>query len=115
MKLLLQSHGSDWQRHDFTGKMPSHIRGEFSHGPSRLEVDVSTLKEALQEFKQGGSETGLSDTELAVLRWRGAKASLSSVMQHLNIPPVLSECKVLGKTRRTPWRTCIYELPKSLC
>ena len=87
VKLLLQSHGSDWQRHDFTGKMPSHIRGEFSHGPSRLEVDVSTLKEALQEFKKGGSEIGLSDTELAVLRWHGAKASLSSVMQHLNIPP----------------------------
>ena len=87
VKLLLQSHGSDWQRHDFTGKMPSHIQGEFSHGPSRLEVDVSTLKEALQEFKKGGSETGLSDTELAVLRWHGAKASLSSVMQHLNIPP----------------------------
>ena len=103
MALLIESHGTDWSRHDFTGRMPSHVPGEFLNGPSKIEVDVTTVKEALIEYKEKGGDIGLSDTELSVLRWHGAKASMSSIMQHLNIPPRV--VRVQGAWRFGPHRS----------
>ena len=54
---------------------------------SNGEVDVTSVKNALEEFGRSGGDAGLSESELSLLRWLGAKASMSSIMQHLNIPP----------------------------
>ena len=87
VELLINTHGPDWKHHDYMGRMPSAIAGEFLAGPSRIEVDVTSVKNALEEFGRSGGDTGLSESELSLLRWHGAKASMSSIMQHLNIPP----------------------------
>ena len=87
VELLINTHGPDWKHHDYMGRMPSAIAGEFLAGPSRIEVDVTSVKNALEEFGRSGGDAGLSESELSLLRWHGAKASMSSIMQHLNIPP----------------------------
>ena len=87
MELLLKSHGTDWRYHDYMGRMPSGILGEFLAGPSRIEIDVRYVREALEKHRNSGGDIGMSSGELLTLRWHGAKASMSSVMQHLNVPP----------------------------
>lgn len=69
-RLLLEAHGDRWVSDDRTGKL----------------ADVQLVKKTLGEYKQEGLDVGLSDLGLGGLRWHGAKASLSSLMQRLELP-----------------------------
>ena len=86
MRLLLESHGETWKQDDHLGKLALSLGGEFSKMPARLEVDVGLVKSTLEKYSKEGIETGLDDEATSVLRWHGAKATLSSIMQHLNLP-----------------------------
>ena len=46
---------------------------------------MSLVKSALGKMSEDGEDVGLTSKELEGLCWHGAKASLSSVMQHLGI------------------------------
>eukprot|EP00435_Cladocopium_sp_Y103_P066219 s1434_g28.t1 len=56
----------------------------FGH---RLESDVAMAKDALRSFKRGGGDSGMNDREIDLLRWHGGKATLTSLMQHLELDP----------------------------
>eukprot|EP00435_Cladocopium_sp_Y103_P044368 s1234_g12.t1 len=85
--LVLSSHGSSWSSDDHFGKEPSRDMEGFTRKPSRLESDVATAKEALRAFKKGGGDPGMDDREVDLLRWHGGKATLTSLMQHLELDP----------------------------
>ena len=55
--------------------------------PARLETDVFMVKEALKAFKSSGGDPGMTDQELDLLRWHGGKATLTTLMQHLELDP----------------------------
>ena len=84
MSLVLESHGATWHSDDHFGKLPSG--SEFLKTPSRLEKDVELVKSALGKLLSEEVNMGLTAEGVEVLRWHGAKASLSSLMQHLNLP-----------------------------
>eukprot|EP00435_Cladocopium_sp_Y103_P069079 s364_g32.t1 len=86
MTLLLEAHGPRWEDHDHTGKLPAPDDVHFTSSPSRLEVDVGLVKEALGNYKEEGHATGLSPLGLGALRWHGAKATMAALMQHLHLP-----------------------------
>ena len=56
--------------------------------PSRMEADVYVLKSALLNSGSIGPKAGLgvSEDDVLGMRWHGAKATLVTVMQHLNVP-----------------------------
>ena len=84
LSLVLESHGATWHSDDHFGKLPSG--SEFLKTPSRLEKDVELVKSALGKLLSEEVNVGLTAEGVEVLRWHGAKASLSSLMQHLNLP-----------------------------
>eukprot|EP00435_Cladocopium_sp_Y103_P012323 s2411_g3.t1 len=84
VSLLLESHGATCHQDDHTGKLTSG--DTFLRAPARLERDVELVKSALGKLVSEGVQVGLTAEEVDVLRWHGAKATLSSVMQHLNLP-----------------------------
>eukprot|EP00435_Cladocopium_sp_Y103_P051800 s1825_g16.t1 len=86
VELLIESHGSDWESHDHTGRAVSKDDVSFQHCPSTLEGDVGFLKEKLMELKRGGTDVGLTSEEILTLRWHGAKSTLTTLMQHLQCP-----------------------------
>ena len=86
MRLLLDSHGETWKKDDHMGKLATAGGAEFTKMPARLETDVSLVKSALEHYSKEGTDIGMKDEDIAVLRWHGAKATLSSIMQHLNLP-----------------------------
>lgn len=85
MKLILESHGVKWKEDDHMGKAAGSDDTTFLRSPSSLGGDVSLVKSALGKMSEDGEDVGLTLKELEGLRWHGAKASLSSVMQHLGI------------------------------
>ena len=85
MKLILESHGVKWREDDHMGKAAGSDDATFLRSPSSLGGDVSLVKSALGKMSEDGEDVGLTSKELEGLRWHGAKASLSSVMQHLGI------------------------------
>eukprot|EP00435_Cladocopium_sp_Y103_P019421 s1582_g4.t1 len=87
MTLMLEAHGPRWEDHDHTGKLPAPDEVHFTASPSRLEVDVGLVKQALGNLKGEGRPIGLSPLGLGALRWHGAKATMAALMQHLHLPP----------------------------
>ena len=87
MKLLLEAHGPGYTVHDHFGRLPNAEGNGFHGHPSSLEADVIVVKLALAAFQKKGGETGLTPEQVESLRWHGAKATLTSVMQHLNLSP----------------------------
>ena len=85
MDLVLESHGATWKDDDHFGKMVSNDMVHFMRRPASLSIDVSLVKSALEKYHKEGRPIGLTTCELQILRWHGAKATLSSVMQHLGI------------------------------
>ena len=59
----------------------------FTRKPARLESDVAAVKQALKMYQKDGGEPGMSDREIDLLRWHGGKATLTSLMQHLELDP----------------------------
>eukprot|EP00435_Cladocopium_sp_Y103_P040990 s2430_g11.t1 len=85
MKLLLEAHGATWKDDDHLGKAARSDGGYFLRSPATIGGDVSLVKDALEKLAKDGQDIGLTQSELEVLRWHGAKATLSSVMQHLGL------------------------------
>ena len=77
MKLVLESHGVKWREDDHMGKAAGPDDVTFLRSPSSLGGDVSLVKSALGKMSEDGEDVGLTSKELEVLRWHGAKASLS--------------------------------------
>lgn len=88
VELLLTMHGARWKTDDHIGKLPTRDgRGHYD-SPSRMEADVYVLKSALMNSGSIGPKAGLgvSEDDVLGMRWHGAKATLVTVMQHLNVP-----------------------------
>lgn len=88
MPLLVDAHGPEWKQHDHLGKMPSGASAEsFLARPATIESDVMTVNSVLTKELRKCGDVGLNQDEIDVLRWHGAKATLTNVMQHLNLSP----------------------------
>lgn len=90
MDLILQCHGDTWLEDDHFGKLAAKDEVTFLRAPSGMETDVALVKKALARLRaEEGVEPrpggGLSKVEISTLRWHGAKATMSSIMQHLGI------------------------------
>eukprot|EP00435_Cladocopium_sp_Y103_P061748 s675_g23.t1 len=84
VSLLLESHGATWKGDDHMGKNSSG--DAFIKSPAKLDRDVTLVKSSLEKLAKESTNVGMNLEEIEVLRWHGAKATLSSVMQHLNLP-----------------------------
>ena len=85
VELLMETHGTGWKDHDHTGRSIS-LDGSITSSPSTLESDVKFLKEYLEKLKEEGTDVGMSLGEISTLRWHGAKSTMTSLMQHLQLP-----------------------------
>ena len=68
------------------GKLPARDGKSSFDSPSRMEADVHVLKAALLNSGSVGKGLGISEDEVLGMRWHGAKATLVTVMQHLDVP-----------------------------
>ena len=87
LEIVLEIHGSTWKVDDHFGKDTSRDGEGFIRKPPRLENDVSVVKTALKTYEKDGGSTGMADREIDLLRWHGGKATLTSLMQHLELDP----------------------------
>ena len=87
LRLVLASHGSDFGRDDHFGKETTRDGDHFTLRPARMESDVTAVKRALNGYKAGGGHTGMTEEETNLLRWHGSKATLTTLMQHLQLDP----------------------------
>ena len=87
MVLVLKSHGKNFSNHDHFGRLPTHDNQAFVAAPASLPADVRCVKEALLSRIREGTDVGMSEKEVHLLRWHGAKATMTSYMQHLGISP----------------------------
>ena len=85
--LLLRMHGEDWRQDDHTGKLVSRDGKKVYQSPARMDADVSILKATLLDNLGVSGSIGVKASEIESMRWHGAKATLVTVMQHLNISP----------------------------
>ena len=85
MRLVVEAHGSTWKQDDHFGKQVSSNQVSFTRAPSSITSDVSLVKGALEKYHKESMQIGMDLSEIQVLRWHGAKATLSSVMQHIGI------------------------------
>ncbi len=85
MRLMLQAHGPGFDVHDHFGRLPDASGHGFHSHPSSLEADVVVVKTVLSKAVSKGEEVGLSMEQVETLRWHSAKATLTSVMQHLGL------------------------------
>lgn len=86
MELLLESHGTGWETHSFTGCAPSS-EDTFSCYPAGLAADVDIIKRMMLDDMVAGVPVPLRRDEIAAFRWHGAKASLPTLMSHFGIQP----------------------------
>ena len=87
LEMVLDIHGSSWKADDHFGKDVSRDYEGFTRKPARLESDVASVKMALRLYKKDGGEPAMTDREIDLLRWHGGKATLTSLMQHLELDP----------------------------
>ena len=87
MVLVLKSHGRNFESHDHFGRLPTHDNQAFVAAPASLPADVRCVKEALVSKIREGIDVGMSEKEVHLLRWHGAKATMTSYMQHLGLSP----------------------------
>ena len=85
--LVLKSHGRNFESHDHFGRLPTHDNQAFVAAPASLPADVRCVKEALLSRIREGIDVGMSEKEVHLLRWHGAKATMTSYMQHLGLSP----------------------------
>lgn len=88
MDLVLQAHGASWRRDDHFGKAADQSGAGFLVAPASLGGDATLVKQGLEAVRKMGKDPGLSPTEVAALRWHGAKSTFTSIMQHLGVKPV---------------------------
>ncbi len=87
MDLLLKAHKSSWKTDDHIGKLASRDGRFFHDSPAKMDADVTALKNVLLENLGQSGYAGISEGEVSTMRWHGAKATLTTVMQHINISP----------------------------
>ena len=87
MDLLLKAHKSTWKTDDHIGKLASRDGKVFYDSPAKMDADVTTLKNVLLENLGQSGYGGITEDEVSAMRWHGAKATLTTVMQHINISP----------------------------
>ena len=85
MGLLLEAHGSAWEMDDHMGKAADASGDHFISSPSKLEDDVNLVKEGLSKLLKDSIPVGMTQSQIDGLRWHGAKASMTSIMQHLQL------------------------------
>ena len=87
IRLVLAAHGTNYAQDDHFGKETTRDGDHFTLRPARMESDVTAVKRALNGFKASGGHTGMSEEETNLLRWHGSKATLTTLMQHLQLDP----------------------------
>ena len=85
MDLLLTSHGSGWENHNFTGCAPSS-GDTFKEYPAGLATDVDIIKRMLLNDLVAGVPVPLAKQEILSFRWHGAKSTLPTLMTHYGVP-----------------------------
>ena len=87
IELVVGSHGRKWIDDDHFGKEIDRSGKFFTGRPAKMEIDVQSVKRALFKCISEGQEVGMSKPEVELLRWHGAKATFTTLMQHLEIGP----------------------------
>eukprot|EP00434_Breviolum_minutum_P007863 symbB.v1.2.006938.t1/scaffold421.1/size207896/1 len=87
MDLLLKSHKEGWKTDDHLGKLASRDGKFFHDSPAIMDADVNVLKNVLLENRSQPGYSEVLEDEVVKMRWHGAKATLTTVMQHINLPP----------------------------
>ena len=82
--LLLQDHGEDWVEHDHLGKAYTKDATAATTAIASFGQDVDLVRQILSQAAAEG-EVAITVEEAAALRWHGAKATLSTVMMHLDV------------------------------
>ena len=84
VRLIMASHGTEWKLHDHLGKSFSSD-GKFAlTGVATFAQDVSFVRFLLSSALEKGIDLELNEEGVRLLRWHGAKSTLTSVMMHLN-------------------------------
>ena len=86
MDLLLKSRGESWKTDDHMGKLAARDGRSFHDSPARMDADVNVLKNVLLENLGQNGYVDVTEGEIMTMRWHGAKATLTTVMQHINLP-----------------------------
>jgi len=85
MELVLESHGATWQQDDHFGKSCTKDRLSFTSAPATHQQDTWHIRILMIEALRDRGTSRFSEKEVRRFRWHGAKCSLTSLMQHLNI------------------------------
>ena len=85
MNLVLSSHGEAWRSHDHFGKSFSPTAVEAKVSMASFDQDVYFVRQLLLDHAVEGSELDLTADQAQAFRWHGAKATLTTIMMHLNI------------------------------
>ena len=84
MRLVIASHGVEWKIHDHFGKTFSADGRVAKDGVASFSQDVSFVRYLLCGALEKGVDLELDEEGVKLLRWHGAKSTLTSVMMHLN-------------------------------
>ena len=87
VEMVVASHGRKWIDDDHFGKEIDRSGKFFTGRPAKMEVDVQSVKKALFKYIGEGQEVGMCKAEVELLRWHGAKATFTTLMQHLEVGP----------------------------
>ena len=87
MKLIVEAHGSTFLMDDHFGKEVARDPDQLTVNPARMEADVAAVKRVLISRKNSGEDVGMTETEIGLLRWHGCKATMTTLMQHLQMDP----------------------------
>lgn len=85
MELMLQAHGESWKKHKFFGVKVVDQKYLVTEPPS-IQHDAAMMKKILRDDLSQGRPLPLSAEEIEKFRWHGCKATLTTYMQHYNIP-----------------------------
>ncbi len=83
MNLVLSSHGEAWKSHDHFGKSFSPTADAAKVSMASFDQDVYFVRQLLLDHVVEGSD--LTTEQAQAFRWHGAKATLTTIMMHLNI------------------------------
>ena len=87
IELVVSSHGRRWIEDDHFGKEIARDGESFTGRPAKMEADVLCVKDTFLKLLKGGERVGMKKLEVELLRWHGAKATFTTLMQHLNVGP----------------------------
>ena len=87
IELVVGCHGRRWIEDDHFGKEISRDGESFTGRPAKMEADVLCIKDTFLRLIKEGENVGMKKLEVELLRWHGAKATFTTLMQHLNVGP----------------------------